>query len=77
MNTTKERTILAQSDTIHIQGLLPVRVVRGRDEQGYFTCLEVKKQGVKGLRGYIVNTRHFDTIIEAIRDYHRRLSGFF
>lgn len=76
MNTTKERTILAQSDTVHIQGLLPVKVVRGIDERGYFTCLEVKKQGVRGLRDYQVNTRHFDTRIQSIRDYYRRLACF-
>ena len=76
MNNTKERVILEQSPRIHLQGLYPVRVIRGRDTQGHFTCLEVKRSGTRGIRTYSVNVNHFHTPAPAIKDYYRRLMSF-
>ncbi len=79
MHSTISRTVLEQyprDGYITLPGLLPARVVRGKNGVGYFVITEVLKNGEKGLRNYPVNTRGDLTQIESIREFHRRIACF-
>jgi len=79
MHSTISRTVLEQHPSngyINLPGLLPARVVRGRNSTGYFVVTEVLRNGEKGLRNYPVNTRGDLTQIESIREFRRRIACF-
>lgn len=76
MKSTQTRIITEQSPVYQLPGLYPARVVRGKDMQGWFTCLAVRKPGRKGIRNYVVNVNRYPTPIEAIKDFHRRVGVF-
>lgn len=79
MHSTVSKIVLEQyprGGYITLQGLLPARVVRGKNGVGFFVTTEVLKNGDNGLRNYPVNVVENLTQIESIREFHRRIRCF-